>query len=243
MSRPRVLVTLDTGETVRRGVPLPQLSTKPAYLDAVWAAGGAPWPVHPPEDPARLQDMLTDSQALLVTGGDFDIPPTAYGQRARPGAQRQEKPARTAFEAQLITAALADGRPILGVCGGMQLLNVVCGGSLLQDIRQALPQALDHEQPTDPRGPDHGLQLNPQSPLPAWLGPVPQVNSTHHQAVDRVGEGLEVWARAPDGVIEAIGRPGPGFVCGVQWHPELLPDRGQAIYRPFLAAAGAPQQG
>lgn len=234
-ARPRILITLDTAAPLRRGVPLPQVHTKAAYLDAVWAAGGLPWPVAPSADAGRLQALLDDSHGLLVTGGDFDIPPEAYGQA--PSGRREEKPARTRFEAALVEAALAEGRPLLGICGGMQLINVVCGGSLLQDIAAARPGALEHEQPSDPHGPDHAVEIAPDTPLSRWLEARTEVNSTHHQAVDRLGDRLECWGRAPDGIVEALGRPGEAFIFGAQWHPELLADLGGPIYRPFVEAA------
>lgn len=223
MSRPKILITLDTSRALRRGVPFPSLQLKQAYVRAVECAGGLPLLVAPTEDPEVLSALVPLMDGLVVTGGDFDIPPSAYGESSQDMRLDDAKPQRTHFETLLLEAALQRGRPVLGICGGMQLLNVVLGGTLLQDIQTVLPQALDHEQATSPATPDHPLLLEPGGCLEAMLGPGPHAaNTTHHQSVGRLGAGLQLEAKAPDGVIEAISK-GPS-VIGVQWHPELLFD-------------------
>lgn len=243
MTRPKILVTLDTGVAERRGVPFPQLHVKQAYIDAVESAGGLALPVAPTDAPGALEAFVELMDGLVVTGGSFDIPPEAYGAAQTARRVDATKPTRTRFEAHLVRAALDRRRPVLGICGGMQLLNVVLGGSLVQDIAEAVPGALEHEQPTSPARPDHPVHLEPGAPLAAWVGLTQiAVNTTHHQAVDRLGDGLEVWGRAPDGVIEAIGLRGRPEVCGVQWHPELLADPvSAALYGALVEAAGEPR--
>lgn len=238
-ARPLVLVTLDTGQSTRRGVPFDNLNVKQAYVDAVEDAGGLPLLVAPSDDPARAEALVALAHAVVITGGNFDIPPEAYGQSQTAARVDDSKPARTRFELDLTRAALARGRPLLGICGGMQLLNVVLGGSLIQDILEAVPGGLEHEQPSSPAGPGHLVQLEAHAPLATWLGRTRiEVNSTHHQAVARLGDGLEVWGRAEDGVVEAIGLTGRPEVCGVQWHPELLADDvSAALYRRLVEAA------
>ena len=191
------------------------------YADAVLKAGGLPL-VAPYGAP--VDELLDRAQGVVITGGAFDIPPSAYGEAERPGlGPRKEE--RTRFEWELLEGALARGLPVLGVCGGMQLLNVVLGGTLVQDIPTEIEGALPHEQSLPKDRPSHAILIEEGSLLARAAGRAgpAEVNSTHHQAVGRVGRGLRVSARAPDGVIEAIERT-DGFVLGVQWHPERLLD-------------------
>lgn len=220
----RVVITLDQGSAERRGVPFPIVSAKSAYAASVERAGGTPLFAAPTADPRVRRDLIRLMDALVVTGGDFDIPPERYGQAAR-GRLDTPKPARTDFEWALLEAALEQNVPVLGICGGMQLLNVVLGGTLVQDIGTDVAGALEHEQPTSPAVPHHPVELTPGCALAEALGRTQiEVNSTHHQAVDRPGPALEVMGRAPDGVIEAIAHREKASVLGVQWHPELLDD-------------------
>ncbi len=221
----RILITLDEGETLRRGVALPTVVTKSAYASSAARAGGTPLLVAPTADRAVIDDLVDLADALVITGGFFDIPPERYGQPRRGPRLDPEKPARTDFESLLLSGALEKRIPILAVCGGMQLLNVVLGGTLVQDIGAEIAGALEHEQPSSPAGPGHPVDLVPGSFLARELGRARiEVNTTHHQAVDVLGRGLEVIGRAPDGVIEAIALAADPSVVGVQWHPELLDD-------------------
>jgi putative glutamine amidotransferase len=138
----------------------------------------------------------------------------------------------------VLQAAMQAGIPVLGVCGGMQLLAVELGGTLWQDIRDELPGAFDHEQTHDPREPAHGASIEAGTLLSSIVGAAEiQVNSTHHQAVREAGR-ARVSAVSPDGVIEAIELAGDRFALGVQWHPELLatPEH-LRIYKALVAAA------
>ncbi len=246
--RPRILITLDTSTTDRRGVTFETVDAKRAYGDQVAAAGGIPLFVAPTGVTDVLDGLAASMDGLVITGGDFDIPPEAYGasatangSEASVGPRRLDppKPERTGFERSLLEMALGRRCPVLGVCGGMQLINVALGGTLLVDIATDRPHALDHEQPTSPRTPGHGLHLVDRSRWAARVGDGPKaVNSTHHQAVDRVASSLEVWAEAPDGIIEAIASRKDPDVVGVQWHPELLDDAlSHALYGRLVAAA------
>lgn len=210
---------------------------KRVYADAVLAAGGLPWI---PTYGSSVEALLDRADALVVTGGAFDIPPESYGEAPADGLGAL-KPERTAFERTLLEGALERRLPVLGVCGGMQLLNVVRGGSLYQDIGSEFSDALRHEQAEPPDRPSHPIEVLPGSRLAAAIGGADprQVNSTHHQAVDRLGRSLVVSAKAPDGVVEAIEDPSQPFVVGVQWHPEALVDHpwNLGIYRALVAAA------
>lgn len=231
MSRPRIGVTLDADEGSDRYV------LKASYVDAVLAAGGLPILLPHAPEPAAAYLALLDG--LVVTGGAFDVPPELYGEATRKECG-PTKPARTAFEKDVLAAALAARLPVLGVCGGMQLLNVVQGGTLYQDLvaDAGLP---GHEQPAPKDLPSHEARVTPGTHLAALVGPAPlAVNSTHHQAVREPGGGVLVSARAPDGVIEAIELPDLPFALGVQWHPEAClrhDPRHGALYRGLVQAA------
>jgi putative glutamine amidotransferase len=240
MTRPRILVTLDTGEELRRGVPFPTVSMKAAYARSIELAGGTPICAAPTGESNVTDDLASLMDGLVVTGGAFDIDPASYGRAARSDVRLDaRKPLRTAFEWRLVEIALERKIPIFGVCGGMQLLNVVLGGTLHQDIGAEIANALEHEQPTSPATPHHAIKLTGGSALARAFGrESAAVNSTHHQAVERLGEGLVALARSEDGVIEALGRPDDLSLVGVQWHPELLDDElSRCLYRALIEAA------
>lgn len=237
--RPLIGVTPDEGWTLEGPgrPPLPRYELKQAYARAVAEAGGLPLVLPYADDEAAIEQYVRTIDALVVTGGAFDIGPEEYGEQARTG-MGPVKPGRTRFERRILELALERGLPVLGVCGGMQLLNVVRGGSLYQDIRREWPGALDHEQPFDPREPAHTVLSEPGSLLERLCGPRLEVNTTHHQSVARVGRGLVVSGRSEDDVVEAIEGTGDAFVLGVQWHPELLAGPEQlALYRALVEAA------
>lgn len=175
-----------------------------------------------------------------MTGGAFDVPPELYGEKPRLGLG-ELRPERSSFESHLITEALARDLPILGICGGMQLLNVVLGGALFQDLGREVPEASSHEQKLDRREPSHEVAIGEGTRLADAVGAGSlMVNSTHHQAVSRLGRSLAVNARAPDGVVEGIESTERRFAVGVQRHPELLAQSvpiNQGLYRAFVAAA------
>jgi len=219
--RPSIGITPDvcTSET-DPSVELYQL--KASYSQAVLRAGGLPLVLPYTDDLSCLDNYLDRISGLLVTGGAFDIPPSTYGQNPREG-MGVTKPSRTAFELGLTRAALDRNLPVLGICGGMQLLNVLLGGTLIQDISREVPNAQEHEQRHDRRQPQHPVEIKDGTLLAALLGKGQvMVNSTHHQAPKTVGEKVVVSAIAPDGVAEAIEVSGYSFAVGVQWHPELL---------------------
>ena len=237
--RPRILITLDTGTMKRRGVSMPTVDAKRAYGEQVAESGGTPLFVAPTEDADVIDALAATMDGLVITGGDFDIPPDAYGEQA--GDRRLDAPKadRTSFEGALFARALDRRCPVLGVCGGMQLMNVVLGGSLLVDIGTDQPDALEHEQPTSPMTTDHPLQVLEGTAWHERVGNTQHaVNSTHHQAVDRVADRLQVWATAPDGIVEAVEDRTDPAVIGVQWHPELLADDlCRTLYGTLVAAA------
>jgi len=223
----------------------PRYEVKVAYADAVVRAGGLPFIIPYSDDPTTVDAYLDRVAGVVVTGGAFDIPPEAYGQKPRDGLGVL-KPGRTAFESALMQAALRRGLPLLGVCGGMQLLHVLLGGTLFQDIGREVPEAREHEQKHDRTQPHHPVHVAEGTRLATALGPGQlMVNSTHHQAAHEVPDAVVVSARSPDGVIEAIESKSHPFAIGVQWHPELLVHSVPAhlsIYRALVQKAREPRR-
>lgn len=254
MKRPVVLLPPDIRTDDTRRGPLTTFVVQRPYTEAILEAGGLPL-VPPALDDARsateaaLLDQLIDmADALVLPGGAFDIPPSMYGEDTLPVCG-ELKPERTALERSLLSRAEMRGLPVLGVCGGMQLMNVMRGGTLFQDLatQRPSPDGRDVHQMV---GPKHnaahevtvegGTKLASLSTGGAALTLALGVNSTHHQAVKTLGKGLVVTARATDGLVEAFEDPSKPFYVGVQWHPESMrepPHR--AIYRGLIEAARA----
>lgn len=223
--RPSIAVTPDCSVPTP-DAPFPKYDLKAAYTDAVLRAGGLPFILPYSVDPSVIDNYLDRVSGLVITGGAFDIPPSMYGE-AEKEKLGELKPTRTHFELAVLRAALARKLPVLGVCGGMQLLNVAFGGTLIQDLATELPAAKPHEQTHDRTQPQHPVEVKGESLLAECVGGKGHlmVNSTHHQAVKAVGAGLIASAVSPDGVIEAIEAVDrSNFVVGVQWHPELMVD-------------------
>ncbi len=234
-SRPLIGLTLDA-EDPGGYSKLPWYALRRNYFDAVSRAGGLP--VALPHLPDLAESYLDTLDGLLVTGGAFDVDPTLYGGGPR-HATVTLKAGRTAFEIAALKGALARDMPVLGICGGEQLLAVALGGTLVQHIPDAVPDALPHEQPNPRTEPGHDVALTPGTLLHRIAGTgTMTVNSAHHQAVATPGDGAVVNAVAPDGVIEGLEHPAYRFCLGVQWHPEYAVDaRDQAILDAFVAAA------
>ncbi len=220
--------------------PAPRYELKAAYAEAVLRAGGLPLILPYAEDRGCIEAWLDRVSGVLITGGAFDIAPEHYGETPREGLGRLNIP-RTNFELAFARAALLRRMPILGVCGGMQLLNVVLGGTLVQDIARELPTAKVHQQQHDRAQPQHPVEVRDGSVLAECVGRGQlMVNSTHHQSVKTVGKGLVAVAAAPDGVIEAVESKEHPFVLGVQWHPEVMLDTvpvNLGIYKALVARA------
>ncbi len=216
--RPNIGITPDWSQPGDQ--PFPRYELKVPYAEAVLRAGGLPFVLPYSDDAACVEAYLDRVSGVLVTGGAFDIPPEAYGESAREGLGAL-KEGRTAFEAALMRGALKRNMPVLGICGGMQLLNVVLGGTLFQDIGREVQGAREHEQKHDRTQPQHPVEVKTGTQLAEALGHGQlMVNSTHHQAVRKAGKDVNICAVAPDGVVEAIESTAHGFAVGVQWHPE-----------------------
>ena len=219
--RPNIGITPDF-HVISPDVSLSSYEMRATYPEAVLRAGGLPLVLTYSDDAACVEAYLDRVSGLLVSGGAFDIPPEAYGETPREGLGSLNV-SRTAFETALLRGALKRNMPVLGICGGMQLLNVVLGGTLFQDIAREVPGAISHYQQHDRTQPQHPVEVKDHTLLAEALGRGQlMVNSLHHQSVAKLGEQVVVSATAPDGVVEAIEAPQHGFALGVQWHPELL---------------------
>ncbi len=232
--RPVIGVTLDSEQSGGYS-KYPWYAIRQNYAEAIVASGGLP--VALPHDPALAPDYLDRIDALVVTGGAFDVDPALYGAVDR-HATVTLKQGRTAAEQALTEGALARNLPVLGICGGEQLLAVLLGGSLIQHIPDAIPDALDHEQPNPRHEAGHAVAVTPGTLLHRIVGTTAmRVNSSHHQAVGEPGRFAVVNAVAADSVIEGVEDPRYRFCLGVQWHPEFAIDPGdRRIFDALIAA-------
>ena len=198
----------------------------------------------------RILDYDTDSpeavvsavDGILLPGGD-DVQPSIYGEDAHSTFEPAE-PGRDAYEIELANRAGDADVPLFAICRGIQVLNVARGGTLVQDIPSARPEAMPHEVRDTPHTIAHDVWVSEGTLLHRLLrerveSDACPVNSRHHQAVETVGAGLVVSATAPDGVIEAIEDPSKRFCLGVQWHPENFYRTGEfrALFEAFVDAA------
>jgi putative glutamine amidotransferase len=214
-----------------------------SYLRAIEAAGGVPALIHLTRDAEVLDTHYQRCDALLLAGGE-DVHPSFYSAEPHPKLGKPN-PFQDEVELALARRAAAEGMPILGICRGIQLLNAALGGTLYQDIPAEIPGALDHEESTGRRDMAHlahPIALEGDSWLAGRLdADEPIVNTLHHQALREIAPGLRVVGRAPDGVVEAVEGSGPGFVVGVQCHPEELWERADGrwarVFAGFVEAA------
>ena len=206
INKPKILITTQYEDGADRA------SLRLAYADAIINAGGVALAVLPVADSTYIQELTDTADGLLFTGGD-DIAPELYGEK------RTEKcglvsEVRDEFEIKAIKLAHKKGIPVLGICRGIQVMNVAFGGSLYQHKD-------GHMQKLDKREPSHFVTLT-ESPLSDVYPKRCRVNSFHHQAVNRVGDGLRICAVSDDGCTEAVFLPEHPFFVGVQWHPEHM---------------------
>jgi putative glutamine amidotransferase len=219
MKTPRIGVTLDYS-TKHDYALTPWYALRADYVNALAAYGARVELLH--YNYPNIMDVVDELDGLVISGGDFDIDPSFYNQEIS-HERVSTNSVRSEFEFALLNCALERNIPILGICGGEQLINVILGGSLIQHIPQAVESCLRHEQEPPKYVASHPIALVPGTLLAAVLGNAADVmvNSTHHQAVKELGRGLRVSAAAPDGVIEAIESAEDGrYLLGVQWHPE-----------------------
>jgi putative glutamine amidotransferase len=213
------------------------------YSDSVAAHGGVPLiiPLLASEQPfEKLVDKL---DGLLLSGSNSDVDPGFY-QSARQSVCGPTQPLRDKTDFILLKEAFRRKIPILGICFGVQSLNVFLGGSLIQDISSAIDTPIKHSSGKSKDSPNHGVSISPGSLLEEIIGKLDiTVNSTHHQAIERPGRGLDIIARASDGVVESVaGRDRDHWILGVQWHPEksyCYDEFSRKIFDCFLARCRA----
>jgi putative glutamine amidotransferase len=205
------------------------------YIRAIEDLGGVPVILPLAEDHADRRRLLEGVDGLLLTGSGPDLAPSLYGERQRYTFHVMSR-RRADFELDVARMAASSQLPVLGICGGMQAINVAFGGSLIQDIAAQAGSSLPHRQKASATELSHTVDVAPKSLLRRILGQARiRVNSSHHQSVKRVAPSLVASAVASDGIIEAIESPKHRFLLGVQWHPEFLYDR-YAFHRKLFQA-------
>ena len=208
------------------------------YVSAVRDVGGVPVILPYISGREMLDNLLNRIDGLIIAGGNFDINPMFYGEEPieEVGNIIEE---RTVFEIEIVRMALSRDLPLLGICGGEQLLNVVGGGDLYQDIERQIRGARNHQQKSPKNETFHSVQIEPGTQLRSILNCESiEVNSTHHQSVKRLGNGFKMNAKAEDGVVEGIESVHHRFALGVQWHPEFLYRRERRFKRLFEVFIG-----
>lgn len=235
MKRPIIAITLDYCEDS----PELKYSNRPWYAlrcdysAAVAKFGGMP--IFISYEHHLIDDVLALADGLLIPGGDLDIHPKFYGQKVSSPKVRPNE-VRCRYEIDLIKKALKHRMPFFGICNGMQILNVAFGGDLIQDIESGNHLVCPRNLPA------HSIEIIKGTNLEKIVGGKNNwiVNSSHHQALNRLGEGLVVSAKADDGVIEAIELKGHPFAIGVEWHPEYLNhELDSNLFKEFIRAAAA----
>jgi putative glutamine amidotransferase len=240
--RPLIGVTpdLDPGDREGRKRGEPTYFLRARYVKAIEDLGGVPVILPLVEGRSVKRALLDDLQGLLLTGSGPDLPPQLYGERQQYDYRLMSRQ-RYEFELDMARLAAEENLPVLGICGGMQVINVALGGSLIQDISSQIPAALEHRLSGSATQLSHDVRITERTQLRRILRQAEiQVNSSHHQAIKKVAPPLVASAMASDGVIEAIEAPRRRFLLGVQWHPEFLyahDEIQRRLFRAFLRAA------
>ena len=209
----------------------------PGYMAGIARAGGLAVMLPLTGEDVDIENLVERFDGFLFTGG-HDVDPALYGQE-KEGCCGDLCPGRDTMEQKLLKAALAADKPVLGICRGLQLMNAVLGGTLWQDIPTQVPSETNHRMAAPYGRAEHTVQVNPELPfgnLPLTLG----VNSCHHQGIRELAPELKVWAKAPDGLVEAVYLPGKRYARAVQWHPEFFPvedELSRTIFGGFVEAA------
>lgn len=223
----------ENGQTHWYGTPF-------SYIHAVQRAGGIPLLMPPVFSEDQILALLERLDGVLIIGGG-DLDPNLYQGETHPRVYGIE-PERDAVELMLVRSVLKTSKPLLGICRGVQVMNVALGGTLYSDIADQKPGAIKHDYyPDFPRNTlAHAVEIEAQSRLAQMLGGTQfEVNSLHHQGIREVAPSLRVTAHAPDGLVEAVEVEGHPFAIGVQWHPEWLQEHApqRALFSAFIRAA------
>ena len=220
----RPLIGIPTGrERSQRFFGLPLYIMNQTYIRTLEKLGALPVMIPLQMSDETLRGIFERLDGVFLPGGE-DVDPANYGEERHPQLGAVDKE-RDRTELLLTRWALAEGMPILGICRGVQVINVACGGALYQDLHSQRPDLEKHDYfpPKFERFRiTHQISIEEDSRVGSVLGQVHEINSMHHQGIKRVGSGLRVVATAPDGLPEALEMPGLPFAVGVQWHPEEL---------------------
>ena len=221
MKNPIIGITLDE-ETNHSYSKYPWYAARKNYSDSIDLAGGIS--IFLPHNLKNIEEYLRFIDGLIITGGDFDVNPELYGEKTTSKHVKLKRD-RTDFEYEITKEAIKKNLPLLGICGGQQLLNVVLGGSLIQHIPDSVNTKINHEQKNPRDEGSHNVKIKKNTKL-YEITKVEKmfVNSAHHQAVNVLGNGLITNSTSEDGIIEGIENPNLEFCIGVQWHPEFLID-------------------
>jgi putative glutamine amidotransferase len=247
VSRPLIGVTTSEVRLAEHSDPLPQgdppqreMALGMVYMRAVELTGGLPV-VLPPLGHDTIAPLLDRLDGVCLSGGP-DIDPEGYGEHDRNPQLGVTEPGLDAYELALAQLADARGVPVLGICRGVQALNVARGGTLHQHLGDVTDGSIEHRQAARGGVTTHSVRIDPDSRLGRVTSvSEAEVNSFHHQAADRLGEGLRAVAWAPDGIVEGIESAGPELYLGVQWHVESLVEMPEhlALFRELVEEAGA----
>ena len=221
--KPIIGITIDSANDSDnyRYSAFPWYALRRNYADCVIKAGGIP--IMLPYNLESIDEITDYIDALIVPGGDEDINPRFYNEEIT-SSKVKTNDLRAEFEIELVKRALEKNMPFLGICNGMQILNVVSGGTLIQHIPDHHESDINHEQPVPKDIPSHSIDISPGTRLARIAGDnlKARVNSTHHQGVKELGEGLVISAIAQDGIIEAVESNSHKYALGIQWHSEYL---------------------
>ncbi len=235
MKKPVIGLNLDFEEKGGGFSKYPWHALRSNYFDAMSDAGGIP--IALPSTHLDVDSFLDLVDGLLMTGGN-DYDPALYGEENTAPHFSKVMHQRSKFDIKLVRAALQRGVPVLGICGGMQAINIALGGSIIQHIPHALKEEVGHLR-SNINEPAHSINIVPGTQLSKVLGASSiSVNSFHHQAIKKLGRGLVINAVAEDQIIEGIEAEGDLFCWGLQWHPEFLVTLSdQKIFEAFIGAA------
>ena len=231
MKNPIIGITLDY-ENNGGYSKFPWYAIRENYLTCLYKFGAIPFPLL--HQNSVNDFFLKNLDGLVITGGNFDINPSLYSETA--DGSRNLKNRRTNFEIEIFNQFLETSKPILGICGGEQLMNVASGGDLIQDINTSIKTNIQHEQLNPRDQVSHDVSIKKGSRLFQIIqNDRIKVNSAHHQSVKKTGENFMASAFASDEVIEAIEHTQHPWCLGVQWHPEfLITDADKAIVKDFI---------
>ena len=213
----------------------PWYAIRENYLTCLYKFGAIPFPIL--HENSLNNTLLKILDGLVITGGNFDINPKLYSENN--GGSRNLKNKRTNFEIDIFHKFLSTTKPVLGICGGQQLMNVACGGNLIQDINNSIKTNISHEQQNPRNEVSHNIKIMKNSKLFKIINTENiEVNSAHHQSVNALGKDFVSCAIAPDGIIEGIENINHPWCIGLQWHPEfLITDADSAIIEDFVSYA------